>query len=106
MTAVLVATPSPVVTIAAVAALVAAVGMVLRSSGRPRAGWTLLVTATLCAFFAAWTGGLASGHQPVGMLLFVAAIATFRLMNRFERPPGRAGGSPWPAPVRDRPADR
>lgn len=55
--------------------------------GKQRAKSLALIVALL-TFFAIWVamGGTSHGHGLVGVALFGGAIATFRLMGRFERP--------------------
>ncbi|HEY0519036.1 MAG TPA: peptidylprolyl isomerase [Ilumatobacteraceae bacterium] len=53
---------------------------------------SLSLLVALLTFFAVWValGGTAGGSGLVGVALFGGAIATFRLMGRFERPAPRA----------------
>jgi cyclophilin family peptidyl-prolyl cis-trans isomerase len=74
--------------IVACAAFVAAIiSAFYERLGKQRAKSLALIVALL-TFFAIWVavGGTSHGHGLVGVLLFCGAIATFRLMGRFERP--------------------
>ena len=79
--------------IVACAAFVAAIiSAFYERLGKQRAKSLALIVALL-TFFAIWVavGGTSHGDGMVGVLLFSGAIATFRLMGRFERPmQGRA----------------
>jgi hypothetical protein len=66
------------------AAVVVAVGFGLRRVLGPRRGHTALVTAVLIGFFAVWTMMLGDGRSGTGLALFVGAVVTFKVMNRFE----------------------
>ncbi|MEO8264003.1 MAG: peptidylprolyl isomerase [Ilumatobacteraceae bacterium] len=76
--------------------------------GRQRSTSLALLVALL-SFFAIWVslGGTEQGSGLVGVALFVGAIATFRLMGRFERPAPRqktgeqSGGGPQPREFAD-----
>jgi uncharacterized membrane protein (DUF4010 family) len=80
---------APAVPIAAVAVGLFVAAAVLAAIGRRRVAHTVGCTSALVGFFACWVAGAASGHPAVGIALFAGAIATFRLMNRYERPPQR-----------------
>jgi hypothetical protein len=69
------------------AGVIGVVGAIVRTAGPRRVGTTVLIVAALVAFFGLWNGLITSGSSLVGVLLFVGSIATFRLMNWFERPP-------------------
>ena len=74
--------------IVACAAFVAAIiSAFYERLGKQRAKSLALIVALL-TFFGIWVavGGTSHGHGLVGVLLFGGAIATFRLMGRFERP--------------------
>jgi cyclophilin family peptidyl-prolyl cis-trans isomerase len=74
--------------IVACAAFVAAIiSAFYERIGKQRAKSLALIVALL-TFFAIWVaiGGTSHGHGLVGVVLFGGAIATFRLMGRFERP--------------------
>lgn len=74
--------------IVACAAFVAAIiSAFYERLGKQRAKSLALIVALL-TFFSIWVavGGTSHGHGLVGVLLFGGAIATFRLMGRFERP--------------------
>ena len=70
---------------------------------------SLALMVALLSFFAVWVslGGTEQGSGLMGVALFVGAIATFRLMGRFERPaprlqPGElSGGGPQPRELAD-----
>jgi cyclophilin family peptidyl-prolyl cis-trans isomerase len=70
---------------------------------------SLALLVALLSFFAVWVslGGTEEGSGLVGVALFVGAIATFRLMGRFERPAPRqqageqSGGGPQPRELAD-----
>ncbi len=76
--------------------------------GKQRARSLSLMVALL-SFFAVWVslGGTEEGSGLVGVGLFIGAIATFRLMGRFERPAPRpqvdekSGGGPQPRELAD-----
>jgi cyclophilin family peptidyl-prolyl cis-trans isomerase len=73
--------------------------------GRQRSR-SLALLVVLLTFFALWVslGGTEAGSGLVGVALFAGAIATFRLMGRFERPvrPGPSGGRAQPGHLADR----
>ena len=70
---------------------------------------SLALLVALLSFFAIWValGGTEDGSGLVGVVLFAGAIATFRLMGRFERPALREkageqrGGGPQPRELAD-----
>ena len=70
---------------------------------------SLALLVVLLSFFAVWVslGGTEQGSGMMGVALFVGAIASFRLMGRFERPAPRqqaseeSGGGPQPQELAD-----
>lgn len=71
---------------------------------------SLALLVALMSFFAVWVsvGGTEQGSGVVGVALFVGAIASFRLMGRFERPAPRtppageqSSGGPQPRELAD-----
>lgn len=70
---------------------------------------SLALLVALLSFFAIWVvlGGTEEGSGLVGVVLFAGAIATFRLMGRFERPAPREkageqlGSGPQPRELAD-----
>ena len=70
---------------------------------------SLALLVALLSFFALWVslGGTEQGSGLVGVALFAGAIATFRLMGRFERPAPRGkaveqlGAGPQPRELAD-----
>jgi hypothetical protein len=73
------------VTFGVIAGVVALATIGLALAGRRRVATTGAALAGLVGFFAVWTAGIDRWHGTTGVLLFVAAIATFRAMNFFER---------------------
>jgi ABC-type transport system involved in cytochrome bd biosynthesis fused ATPase/permease subunit len=55
-----------------------------------RHAMTALATVGLFIGFALWTALVGGANQLTGTVLFVLAIAIFRLMNHFEPPPNDA----------------
>lgn len=76
------------VTIIAVAAVIAVAALVGRGRLSTQRVKTAGVTAGLFAAFGLWTALLGDGRSAVGIVMFALAVATFRLMNHFERPTG------------------
>jgi hypothetical protein len=68
------------------AIVVAAIAAGIALSGHRNIARTAATVAVLTAFFAVWTAKIADHSTIGGVLLFAAAIGTFRAMNFFERP--------------------
>jgi hypothetical protein len=66
-----------------------------------RHAMTALATVGLIIGFALWAALVGGADQLTGTVLFVLAIAIFRLMNHFEPPPG--DDQPAPSLIKERP---
>ena len=88
-----------------VSMLLSAVGVAAIALGHrrmsPAVTTTALLAAALVAFFAAWSAavGRTADSPAAAVLLFVAVIALFRLMGRFEAPREQRRGADEPTPA-------